>query len=771
MAPKKVSEKVEARSTLTAVLLADSFTQKFRPISIESPKVLVPLVNVPMIEYTLEWLAANNVEEIFVFCCAHAKAVKEYLDNSKWSKSSRPDVKTVTSTNCLSAGEALRNLEQKDIIKSDFILVSGDTVANMNLAAAMAKHKERRSADKNAIMTMVMKPGCSDTQRRRLGDTDLLVVLDPSTQRLLKYMELDTPESEVLAKVDTSFFSERDTVEVRTDLLDSHISICAPEVLMLFSDNFDYQNIKRDFVTGVLSEEELGNKLYVYELRNEYAVRVHNMRSYDAVSRDILSRWSFPFIPHTNVLNNRQGKKSSYKYNRNHQYLEDGVSISRDATIGRHVCIGSGTQVGDGCRISHSVIGQNCRIGQKAVLQGCYLHDNVVVGDRVELRSCMLCDKAVVKSGAKVKEGAILSYNVVVGANQVVEPYTQVSLCQQVDNHLTLSDDELEYSQQLSTSVDNGSTFSEEAHPVAMEVPSRAALAAAETLSRQDSCPGLASLDFDQSVVGPGGAGYVWKLPGERLDDVMRFSIAKPPERLPAPVTGTIGDEDLGASEQEEEEEEDEEEEGGVMATDRAFMTEVSETFLRCVKMRFPQNNVIIELNALKIAEDRTFADCARYIFTTLLSMCLCAAPKTREEYRHLFPASPPDVGTKEGKAQLLKTFKEHLQDWRSLLRGFLRNEDDQVELLLTFEEYCSEEGVFANCGHPCRMVRAVFLPVLKELYDDELLSEEAILAWASEKEHADESDKQYLKMAEPFIEWLKTAEEEEEEEESEDED
>lgn len=32
--------------------------------------------------------------------------------------------------------------------------------------------------------------------------------------------------------------------------MDSHISICAPEVLMLFSDNFDYQNVKRDFVTG-----------------------------------------------------------------------------------------------------------------------------------------------------------------------------------------------------------------------------------------------------------------------------------------------------------------------------------------------------------------------------------------------------------------------------------------------------------------------------------------------------------------------------------------
>ncbi len=39
------------------------------------------------------------------------------------------------------------------------------------------------------------------------------------------------------------------------------------QVLYLFSDNFDYQNLRRDFVGGVLSEEELGNKLYVHELQ------------------------------------------------------------------------------------------------------------------------------------------------------------------------------------------------------------------------------------------------------------------------------------------------------------------------------------------------------------------------------------------------------------------------------------------------------------------------------------------------------------------------
>ncbi len=32
--------------------------------------------------------------------------------------------------------------------------------------------------------------------------------------------------------------------------MDTHIAVCAPEVLMLFTDNFDFANLKRDFIPG-----------------------------------------------------------------------------------------------------------------------------------------------------------------------------------------------------------------------------------------------------------------------------------------------------------------------------------------------------------------------------------------------------------------------------------------------------------------------------------------------------------------------------------------
>lgn len=55
---------VKREQKLQAVLLADSFSRNFRPITLECPKVLLPLVNIPMLDYTIEFLAQNGVEEV-----------------------------------------------------------------------------------------------------------------------------------------------------------------------------------------------------------------------------------------------------------------------------------------------------------------------------------------------------------------------------------------------------------------------------------------------------------------------------------------------------------------------------------------------------------------------------------------------------------------------------------------------------------------------------------------------------------------------------------
>lgn len=65
-----------------------------------------------------------------------------------------------------SIGDVMRELDAKQIITSDFILVTGDIVSNLPLMSIVEEHKARRKISKNCIMTMVMKSATSREKPR-----------------------------------------------------------------------------------------------------------------------------------------------------------------------------------------------------------------------------------------------------------------------------------------------------------------------------------------------------------------------------------------------------------------------------------------------------------------------------------------------------------------------------------------------------------------------------------------------------------------------------
>ncbi|KAF9594171.1 hypothetical protein IFM89_028828 [Coptis chinensis] len=65
------------------------------------------------------------------------------------------------------------------------------------------------------------------------------------------------------------------------------------------------------------------------------------------------------------------------------------------------------------------------------------------------------------------------------------------------------------------------------------------------------------------------------------------------------------------------------------------------------------------------------------------------------------------------------------------------------IEVVIKFEEMCVEST---------KEFAPLFAQILHLLYDKDILSEDAIISWASEKEGADESDKVFLKQSETFI-------------------
>jgi len=48
---------------------------------------MLPLVNVPIINYTIEFLAASGISDIFVFCNSHAEAIIQHIEYARLARS------------------------------------------------------------------------------------------------------------------------------------------------------------------------------------------------------------------------------------------------------------------------------------------------------------------------------------------------------------------------------------------------------------------------------------------------------------------------------------------------------------------------------------------------------------------------------------------------------------------------------------------------------------------------------------------------------------
>ncbi|OWP04533.1 hypothetical protein B2J93_1392 [Marssonina coronariae] len=401
-------------------VLADSFETRFNPFTLETPRCLLPLANTPLIEYTLEFLAMSGAADIYIYCGAHTSAVEGYIQASKWHPNfpASPFTKLeIVKTTARSVGDAMRDLDSRDLITGDFLLVHGDLVSNLPIDAALAAHRARRLADKNAIMTLILRSGGLGTHRAKSKGITPVFVVDPTKSRCLHYEETNPLQANKYVNLDPELLSDHTELEIRTDLIDCGIDICTPDVLALWAESFDYEVPRRHFLHGVLKDYELNGKtIHTEVVEDHYAARVFNLQSYEAVSKDILGRWTYPLVPDSNLLAGQ-----SYKFERGGLCKENGVILARTCKVGKRTVVGKDTSIGDGSTISNSIVGRRCRIGKNVTISDAYIWDDVVVRDGSTVNRAIIASEAVVGKNCKIQPGALLSYGVRIADGKEVE--------------------------------------------------------------------------------------------------------------------------------------------------------------------------------------------------------------------------------------------------------------------------------------------------------------------------------------------------------------
>ncbi|KAK6352837.1 hypothetical protein TWF696_004838 [Orbilia brochopaga] len=398
-------------SLLQAVVLADSFNKRFRPVTLEKPRCLLPLANTPLIEYTLEFLALGGVQEIFLYCCAHADMIREYIQSSKWSRPSSPFIiHIIDSPGSTSVGDVMRELDQTGLIKTDFILITGDIVSNVPLQPILAEHKARRLVDKNCIMTTILRETSKCHRAKPRGEGGVFTT-DIARKQVLHYEGLRALPAHERVGLPKDLVHSRDNFLLHENLLDCYIDIVSFEVPPLFTENFDWQHSRKDFLHGILMDELYGKTVYCHILNRGYAARVQSLHTYDAVTRDIMNRWTSPFCPDSNLLDGQ-----TYKWYRGHVYKEADVILAQSAIIERGTIIGAGSNIGGGTIVADSTIGRNCTIGKNVKLDGAMIWDNVVIGDNCTVGKALIAGDVRIGDGCTVATGAVLSFGIEIAA-------------------------------------------------------------------------------------------------------------------------------------------------------------------------------------------------------------------------------------------------------------------------------------------------------------------------------------------------------------------
>ncbi|TCD64443.1 hypothetical protein EIP91_004088 [Steccherinum ochraceum] len=441
MPPKSSSGKekdlTDEDDVLQAVILADSFNKRFKPLTVGKPRCLLPVCNATLLDWTFESLALAGVQEIFVICRSYPELVKAAIRDSKWSKPmyGLKIVPIITSKETFTPGDAMRDIYTRGIITSDFVLVMGDLVSNVKIDEVVRVHKERRRTNKDAIMTMVVKESGSVHRTRSQGESAVFV-LDAETSECLHYESVIGYPAKKAVQIPREIFKDHPELEVRYDLIDCCIDVCSVEVPSLFQDNFDYGDIRRDFVHGVLTSDLLMKSIHCYVLNEGYAARVADTRSYDAVSKDILSRWTFPLVPDDNHPGGH-----SYEHLRGNKYIAKGnsVSLSRTCKIGPNTLIGAGSTISDNASIHASVIGRNCTISPNVVLKNVYVFDGTVIGEGSVIEETIIGENVRIGGGSRIDRGCLIADGVVLGKNARLGPFDRVSKRREVEKKKSIN--------------------------------------------------------------------------------------------------------------------------------------------------------------------------------------------------------------------------------------------------------------------------------------------------------------------------------------------
>lgn len=365
---------------MKAVVMAGGSGSRLRPLTIQRPKPMIPLVNKPVMNHILDLLKRHGISEVVITVQYLADLIQDFFgDGSGFGMKIHYSVEETPLGTAGSVKNAQKHLDDT------FIVISGDAVTNFDLTKLVDYHKKAKTLATLAIYNIA-------------NPVDYGVININSEGHITRFQEKPSRGS------------------VMSDYVNTGIYVLEPNVLDFFEPNTPF-----DFGHDLFPMlHKQGYTLHGY-IAEGYWCDVGNINEYMRAT--------------ANALEGVVSGLDLGNYLGNGIWTGEDVEISPDAELIGPIYLGNAVQVKNGAVIhgpavirDYAVIDNGAHIEHSILWRNCYIGERVQINGAIILRQCSLkayatvFESAVIGDGTIIGEGAVIHPSVKIWPGKEVEP-------------------------------------------------------------------------------------------------------------------------------------------------------------------------------------------------------------------------------------------------------------------------------------------------------------------------------------------------------------
>jgi mannose-1-phosphate guanylyltransferase/phosphomannomutase len=358
---------------MKAVVMAGGSGSRLRPLTLERPKPMVPIVNKPVIEHILDLLKYHGITEVVITVQYLADMIQDFFgDGSGRGMCIHYSVEESP----LGTAGSVKNAQE--FLDETFIIISGDALTNLNLTDLIAFHKRHDTLATLGLYKFSIP-------------VDYGVIVLNAHQQIVRFQEKPSWGS------------------VMSDYVNTGIYVLEPEILDFFEPNipFDFSND----LFPLLHQKNY--PLYGYVADDYYWCDIGNISEYMRANANVLEGLVEGLDLGTalgpGIWAERDVEVAPSAHLEGPIYLGRSVQIKENAIIRGPTVIRDYAVVDTGAQIDRSILWRNCYIGARAQVNGAII-----------LRQCSL------KASATVFEGAVIGDGTVIGEGAIIHPSVKI---------------------------------------------------------------------------------------------------------------------------------------------------------------------------------------------------------------------------------------------------------------------------------------------------------------------------------------------------------